>query len=72
MKRETIIKRVVEVMNSLPTEKLAQIADFAEFIRYRHDECQFTRGTQRLIADDSTFHFLSQDDDLYSLADIKH
>jgi len=36
-KREAIIKKTVSKLNHLPLEKLREIEDFVDFVKYRHN-----------------------------------
>ena len=71
MTRQAIIERTVNVINQLPDEKAQEISDFAEFIIKRYEEVQLTVGIQKLSGQGSTFNFLNEEEDIYSIADLK-
>lgn len=71
MNRQAIIERTFAVISQLPTEKIQEISDFADFIISRHEELQLTKGIQRMTEDSRSFDFLNHEDDLYTEADLK-
>lgn len=71
MTRQAIIERTIKAINQLPAEKAEEISDFADFMTKRYEEHQLTQGMQQLTADSKAFAFLNDEEDLYSLADVK-
>ena len=71
MTRQTIIERTIRVINQLPEDKAQEISDFADFIGKRYEEHLLTQGIQKLTTDSQTFDFLSDEENLYSIADLK-
>ena len=71
MTRQAIIERTVKAINQLPEDKAAEISDFADFVSKRYEERQLTQGIQELAADSQAFDFLYNEEDLYSMADLK-
>nr|WP_295930625.1 hypothetical protein [uncultured Dyadobacter sp.] len=71
MKKEAIIARTIDAINHLPVDKAEEISDFADFVRKRHEEQQLTEGIQKLVEDNSAFDFLKDEEEIYSLADLK-
>ena len=71
MSRKAIIERTIKVINQLPEDKAQEISDFADFVSKRYEEHQLTQGIQKLIANSKTFDFLNDEEDLYSVADLK-
>jgi hypothetical protein len=71
MTRQTIIERTVKAINQLPEHKAEEISDFADFIIKRYEEDQLTKGIQKLTAESKAFEFLSNEEELYSIADLK-
>jgi len=71
MTKQAIIERMVEVINRLPNNKAEEIADFADFVIKRHEDYLLAEGLQHVIASSKTFEFLQEEEDLYSVADIK-
>ncbi len=71
MTRQAIIERTVKVINQLPEEKASEIADFADFIIKRYDEQLLTDNIQQLVIESTAFSFLNDEEDLYTLTDLK-
>ena len=71
MTRQAIIERTIKAINQLPEEKAEEISDFADFVSKRYEEYQLTNGIQQLTADSKAFAFLNNEEDLYSVADLK-
>jgi hypothetical protein len=71
MTRRIIIERTVNAINQLPEDKAVEISDFAEFIIKRYEEQRLTEGIQNLTSNNQSFDFLAEDEEIYSLADLK-
>jgi hypothetical protein len=71
MTRQAIIERTIKAINELPEDKAQQISDFADFVLKRYEEYQLTKGIQKLTSESSAFEFLNDEEDLYSVADLK-
>lgn len=71
MTKQTIIERTTHAINQLPLNKAEEIADFVDFIIKRYEEQQLTQGIQQLAAEGQTFDFLNEEEDLYSVSDLK-
>jgi hypothetical protein len=71
MNRQTIIEKTVEVINRLPSDKAEEISDFADFVLKKHEEQSITKNIQNIISEGDIFSFLENEDDLYSLNDLK-
>lgn len=71
MTRQAIIERTIKAINRLPEDKAEEISDFADFVSKRYEEHQLTQGIQKLTADSTAFEFLANEEDLYSVADLK-
>ena len=71
MTREKLIKRTVENLTKLPDQRLKEVSDFAEFLLNRIENRLITEGIQKLTTDSNAFKFLEEDEDLYSLSDLK-
>lgn len=71
MTRQAIIERTIKAINQLPENKAEEISDFADFISKRYEESLITQGIQHLTADGQTFDFLNNEEDVYSIDDLK-
>ena len=71
MTRKAIIERTVKVISQLPEDKAREISDFADFVIKRYEEMQLSEGIQKLTTESNAFDFLNEEEDLYSLSDLK-
>jgi hypothetical protein len=71
MTRQAIIERTIKAINQLPEEKAEEISDFADFVTKRYEEHLLMQGIQQLTSDSQTFDFLYNEEDMYSIADLK-
>jgi hypothetical protein len=71
MTRKAIIERTVQVINQLPQEKAIEISDFADFLIKKYEEQLITENIQKLVTESKSFRFLNDEEELYSLSDLK-
>ena len=71
MTKQAIIERTIKTIGLLPADKAQEISDFADFIRKRYEEHSLIQGIQKLAADSAAFDFLKDEEDLYSITDLK-
>jgi hypothetical protein len=71
MTREAIINQTVKAINILPEEKANEISDFADFVLMKYEEQQLTSNIQKLVINSESFNFLNQEEEIYSLNDLK-
>ncbi|MCI1753580.1 MAG: hypothetical protein LKM36_12170 [Flavobacteriales bacterium] len=71
MTKQAIIERTIGAINKLPQEKAEEVLDFVILLLKRHDEQSLTVGLHHLASTSKTFDFLNEEEDLYTLADLK-
>lgn len=71
MTKQIMIEQTLKVFNQLPEEKVEEISNFADFILKRYEESELLRGTQKISSDSNTFSFLNEEEELYTIADLK-
>lgn len=71
MTREALIKKTINNLTKLPDQKLKEVSDFAEFLLNRIENQLITEGIQKLVTDSRAFKFLEEDEELYSIDDLK-
>jgi hypothetical protein len=71
MSRETLIKNTLNSLSKLPEQKIQEVSDFAEFLLSKADDTVLTKGIQKLVSESKSFDFLKDDEDLYSVEDLK-
>lgn len=71
MTKKIIIERTLNVINQLPVEKSAEIADFADFLFKKYEEHILSSGIQKLATESKSYDFLENETDDYTIADLK-
>ena len=71
MNRDTLIRQTLKNLSKLPQDKVREISDFADFIMKKHEEEALQKGIEKLVSDSKSFNFLNEEEDLYSLDDLK-
>jgi hypothetical protein len=71
MTREAIIERTVQILNQLPQEKAVEISNFADFVIKKYEEQLLTENIQKIVSENETFHFLNEEESIYSVTDLK-
>ena len=72
MTQQKIIERTIEAIKQLPTEKAEEISDFADFVLKKFEEQSITGNIQKIVSDSKAFNFLSEEEELYSVKDVRH
>jgi len=71
MLRQELIQKTVNYLDALPDDKINEITDFIEFLYQKHEETILREGIQQLCSHSGSFKFLEDEEDLYTMADIK-
>jgi len=71
MTKDAIVKKTIKTLNMLPPERAVEVADFAEYMLKKHEEDILQNGIEKLVERSNAFQFLNDEEDLYTLADIK-
>ena len=71
MTQQAIIDKTVNVIKHLPEDKAVEISDFAEFIMQRYEDNLLVKGFQKIASESESFTFLKDEENLYSISDLK-
>lgn len=71
MNRQVLIETTVYKIRQLPDAKIKEINDFADFLLSKIDDKIIQEGIQKLTSESKAFEFLKDEDDLYTLNDLK-
>lgn len=71
MKRKIILERTINSLRKLPNHKLDEISDFIDFILKKHEEEQIKKGIETLISSSKSFEYLQNEEEIYTVNDIK-
>lgn len=71
MNRQALIDNIIHKIRQLPDGKIKEINDFADFLLRKIDDKIIQEGIQKLTSDSKSFNFLKDEEDLYSVDDLK-
>lgn len=71
MNREILIRKTIESLSKLPDQKVKEVSDFAEFLLNGIDNQILKEGIHRLTSESDTFSFLNEEEEIYSVRDLK-
>jgi hypothetical protein len=71
MPKQTLINKTLKTLSRLPQEKVREVSDFADFILKKYEEELIQRGIEKLVSKSRTYNFLKDEEDLYSVEDVK-
>ena len=71
MTQSSLIKNTLSTLSKLPTEKVVEVADFADFVLKKHEESLLQQGITQIVGDSQVFAFLADEEDLSSKDDLK-
>jgi hypothetical protein len=71
MSKKELIEKTIAALQQLPAEKVAEVSDFADSILQRNEDKQITEDIARLSAQSKSYEFLNEEEDLYTLNDVK-
>lgn len=71
MDKQVLIENTIVKIKQLPESKLMQVNDFVAFLLSRAEDKIMLEGIQKLASDSKAFEFLKEEDDLYTMNDLK-
>jgi hypothetical protein len=71
MSRQELLDLTIDKIKKLPDVKIREINDFAEFLLNKLDDTIILEGIQKMTSDAKTFSYLQDEEDLYSVNDLK-
>jgi hypothetical protein len=71
MTTEAIINKTIKTLHTLPPNKIEEVADFVDYVSKKHEEHILNSGIEKMIEQSVAFQFLHDEEDLYSVKDIK-
>ena len=71
MSKQELIEKTLAAFQKLPADKVAEVSDFIDFILQRNEDKQIVSGIEQLAAQSKSYKFLEEEEDLYSLKDVK-
>lgn len=71
MTRQILIESTINKIAQLPDIRIKEVNDFADFLLSKIDDKIILEGNQKMITDSKTFAFLQDEEDLYTVEDLK-
>jgi len=71
MDRRALIDNTVNKIKKLPDKKIKEVNDFTDFLLSKIDEQLIQEGILTIMTDSDSFDFLEEDEDIYSIDDLK-
>ena len=71
MSKQELINRTLEIVSKLPSEKIQEVKDFADFILKKLDDETLQKGLKELVSKSKSYEFLNDEEDLYTVEDLK-
>ncbi len=71
MSKREILDQTVQKLERLPLDRLTEVANFTDFLLQKLEGQLLSRALTTLNTESAAFDFLKDDDDLYSIADLK-
>ena len=71
MLRQELIQKTVNYLEALPDDKIVEIKEFVESLYQKYEENILQEGVIRLNSQSKSFKFLEDEEDLYTLDDLK-
>ncbi|GLU51804.1 DUF2281 domain-containing protein [Dyadobacter frigoris] len=71
MSRDALIKVAIENLSKLSDQKIKEVTDFAEFLLSKSEDSMLVEGIQKMASESKSFDFLNDEEDIYTIADLK-
>lgn len=69
--RKVLIDNVIRKIKLLPDFKIREVNDFADFLLSKIDDKITLEGIQQITSDSKAFDFFKNEENLYSVNDLK-
>lgn len=71
MNRQVLIANTIDKIKQLPDVKIKEINDFADFLLSKIDDKIILEGIQKMVSDSKAFDYLEEEENLYTVEDLK-
>ena len=71
MSRNALMKVAIDNLSKLSDQKIKEVTDFAEFLLSKSEDSMLIEGIQKMASESKSFDFLNDDEDIYTVADLK-
>jgi len=71
MNRQILIDNAMKKISQMPDLKIKEINDYADFLLSKIDDQVIREGISQMSSDSKAFDFLHEEEDLYTVEDLK-
>lgn len=71
MSKTGLIQQTIHTLEKLPTEKVSEVTDFADYLLKKFEEDALQNGIEQMIINSEAFQFLQEDQEVYTTKDLK-
>lgn len=71
MSKDLLIKKTVDHLARLPETEVKQVSEFAEFLLRKLDDRLLNEGIKQFISGSSGYKFLQDEEDIYTVDDLR-
>ena len=72
MDKQKLIETVVEKIKQLPENKLKEVEDYLDLLIEKYkDDALIQEGIEDIVENSKTYDFLKEEDDIYTVNDLK-
>ena len=71
MNRQVLINNTISKIRQLSDTKIKEVNDFADFLLSKMDDQIIREGIKEMISDSKSYDFLKEEEDLYTVNDLK-
>lgn len=71
MGQDSIINETIDLIYSLPEKQVVEVRDFADFLLKKYANKTIVENIKGLISNSKAYDFIEEDEDLYSVSDLK-
>jgi hypothetical protein len=71
MDRQILIDKTISKIKQLPDLKIKEVSDFTDFLLSQIDNGFIQEGIQKMTSESKSFAYLKDEEDLYTVEDLK-
>ncbi len=71
MERQQVIEKTIEYLKILPENRIEEALDYIQYLYSKSEDVILTEGIKQLSRESASFDFLQDEEELYTLDDIK-
>lgn len=71
MSDEILLNQTIHKLRKLPASKIEEVDNYVDSLLNKLEEKILSEGIQKIVSESETFKFLEDEEELYSMADLK-